>query len=356
MRLFPILAAIVVCALIYVAIFFRSPSEAPTQAAVNTPAQSKNVVGVHAISSKARAIESAVIVRGQTEASRQVDLRAETSGLVISDPISKGSYINAGQLLCELDPATRKASLAEARARLSEAEINHAASSALVGDGFASETRVAQTQAVLDAAKAAVASAQKEIDRLQVKAPFSGILETKTAELGSLLQPGALCATLLQLDPMNLVGFVPETEIARVTHGALAGGRTAAGEEITGKVTFVSRTADPTTRTFRVEIAVDNKNQTLRDGQTAEIVIQAEGRKGHLLPQSALTLNDDGDLGVRVVQADNTSQFFAVTLLRDTPEGIWVSGLEDTANVITIGQEYVADGVTVRAKFEDKDP
>jgi len=353
MRLFPILAAIFVCILIYIVIFFRGGDDDVAQTDAATDGKTQQPIGVIAIKSEAREIDSAVIVRGQTEASRSVELRAETSGLVISEPLAKGPYIEAGQLLCELDPATRSSSLAEAEARLSEARMNHDASTALVDDGFASETRVAQTQAALDAAKAAVASAQKEIDRLSITAPFAGLLETKTAELGSLLQPGALCATVLQLDPMNLVGFVPETEVSRVSLGALAGARTASGEAITGEVSFISRAADPTTRTFRVEVKVPNKDQVLRDGQTAEIVIRAEGRKGHLVPQSALTLNDEGDLGVRVVNADSMAEFYKVSLLRDSPEGVWITGLEDSADVIIIGKEYVTNDVPVAPSYQE---
>jgi len=118
-------------------------------------------------------------------------------------------------------------------------------------------------------------------------------------------------------------------------------------------VTFLSRAADPETRTFRVEIEVPNADLSLRDGQTAEIVIGAAGKNAHLLPQSALTLNDDGILGVRVVSQDSAALFVPVTLLRDTPSGVWLAGLPDQADVIIIGQEYVTDGVRVAASFQE---
>ena len=110
---------------------------------------------------------------------------------------------------------------------------------------------------------------------------------------------------------------------------------------------------DPTTRTFRVEIEVPNPDLTLRDGQTAEIVIASEGTSAHLLPQSALTLNDEGTLGVRTVIEENTVSFMPVTILRDTPNGIWLAGLPKEASVIVIGQEYVTDGVTVDPTYRE---
>ena len=155
----------------------------------------------------------------------------------------------------------------------------------------------------------------------------------------------------------KLVGFVPETEVDRVSLGAQAQARLAAGDrEIAGTVTFISRASDPTTRTFQVEIEVPNPDLSIRDGQTAEIAIASAGVEAHLLPQSALTLNDNGTLGVRLIDAENTVDFAAVTLVRDTPEGIWVTGLPEQADVIVLGQEYVTAGVTVTPTFRDEAP
>src|SRR6056297_1563145 len=406
MRLFPIIAAVAVMALIYGFVFERERiaalmgSEEPTQAGASdetgpeAPPEYESV-GVVAIKSQAREIDSAVVLRGQTEAFRQVELRAETSGQIISEPLRKGSMVDEGDELCRLEPGTRAATLAEAQARLAEAQarvpetrarlteaqsrleeaqINDRAAQALSQDGFASETRVASTKAAvrsaeaavetarsgltttrssIQSAEAAVAAAEKEIERLTITAPFAGLLETDTAELGSLLQPGGLCATVIQLDPVMLVGFVPETEVSRVKTGALAVADLASGGRVEGEVVFLSRKADPATRTFRVDIRVPNPDLTLRDGQTAEITISADGTRAHLLPQSVLTLNDEGTLGVRLVTDDNEAGFAAVSLLRDTANGVWLSGLPDTADVITIGQEYVTDGVKVDPTYRE---
>ncbi|WP_297771917.1 efflux RND transporter periplasmic adaptor subunit, partial [uncultured Roseovarius sp.] len=262
----------------------------------------------------------------------------------------------------------------EARAQLEEARINYNAAQNLVENGFASQTRVASTRAAvssaqaavqsatsgleaakagIESARAAVAAAENEIERLTISAPFSGVLETDTAELGSLLQPGALCATVLQLDPITLVGFVSELQVERVQMGAPAQARMASGRSVEGQVTFISRAADDTTRTFRVEIKVPNPELGLRDGETAEITIGAEGKNAHLLPQSALTLNDDGTLGLRIVDAEDKAKFVPVTLLRDTPSGVWLTGLPDEADVIIIGQEFVTDGVSVEPVYQE---
>jgi multidrug efflux system membrane fusion protein len=412
-RIIPILTAIIVTVALYFAVMERdklvafatgapadagtdaaSPAPAPAPAAEgNTPA--RPVVRVFARHSKAQVVDSAVVLRGETQAARSVDLRAETAGQVVSEPLRKGSFVQQGQVLCQIDAGTRPALVAEARARLAEArarvpeaaarvdqaraqlkeaELNRNAASKLSKDGFASETRLAATEAAVSGAKAAVetalsglesvqaniqsaeaavASAEKELERLEIKASFAGLLESDTAELGSLLQPGSLCATVIQLDPIKLVGYAPEAQVERIEVGALAGARLSDGRELRGRVTFLSRRADDTTRTFRLEIEVPNPDLSVRDGQTAELLIASDGAKAHLLPQSTLTLNDEGVLGVRLVGEDNLTVFAPVQLLRDTVQGVWVTGLPDAADVITVGQEYVIEGVEVAPSFQE---
>lgn len=366
----------------------------PMEAHPAAEGEQRQAVSVVALRSVAREIDSAVRLRGETAAAREVDLRAETSGLVDSEPRRKGALVEAGDVLCRLDPGAREATLSESRARLAEAQarvpeaqarlaeaearlveaqLNATAAERLSEGGFASETRVASTRAAvrsaeagvesarsqletvkanIQGAEAAVDSAETEMARLEIAAPFAGLLESDTAELGSLLQAGGLCATVIGLDPIRVVGFVPETEVDRVAVGARAGARLVTGRDLTGEVTFLSRSADPVTRTFRVEITVSNPDLSVRDGQTAEILIEAEGEMAHLLPQSALTLNDAGTLGVRVAR-EGVARFVPVTLLRDTTTGVWISGLPDEAAVIVLGQEYVTDGVPVEVTWRE---
>mgnify|MGYP003311171071 FL=1 len=366
-----------------------------TKLTTSKVAKGEKVISVIVVDSTAEIIDSAVTLRGETAAARLVEVRSETSGQVINEPLRKGETVVEGQILCRLDPGTREATLAdavaslaeakarvpetqarldEAKARLSEAKINFNAANKLSEGGYASETRVASAEAAVRAAEASIASAnagfdttrskiqsaeasvavaKKEIERTSLKAPFSGILETDTAELGTLLQPGALCAKIIQLDPIKLVGFVPETELNRVNKGSIAKANLINGQEITGEVSFISRSADQTTRTFRVEIEADNKDLSISKGQTAEILIASDGTQAHLLPQSALTLNDDGTLGVRTVNDKSEVVFYETDIIRDTMNGVWLKGLPKNANVIIVGQEYVTDGVKVQKNFQE---
>ncbi|WP_114964710.1 efflux RND transporter periplasmic adaptor subunit [Alkalilacustris brevis] len=327
-----------------------TPPAADAPPAEDTP---ERRVAVVAMPSQAQQIERAVILRGRTEAARQVQVMAETSGRVISEPLPRGSMVESGDTLCQLAPGTRAATLDEARARLTEAEISFRAAQQLATEGFASDTRAANARAALQTAQAAVARAEEEIERLTITAPFGGVLETDSAELGALMQPGALCATVVQLDPIRLVGFVPEADIDRIEHGAPAGARLVSGREVQGEVTFLARSADPGTRTFRVEVTVANPDLGIRDGQTAEIAIAAAGAEAHLLPGSALTLDDDGRLGVRIVDEERRARFVPVEVVRDSINGVWVSGLPAAADVIIVGQEFVRDGVSVAPTWRE---
>lgn len=411
MRIFSIIAALAVAAALYFVFIDRDrglaligvqpdapPRATATDAALaqadDTDAPASDLVKVVVVRSKAQAIDTAVALRGQTEAARTVDVRSETSAIVISEPLRKGQNVEAGTLLCRLDEGARGTALAQARAQLdeararvpeaqarldqsqaqlAEARINQNASSKLSEGGFASTTRVANAeanvatalagvesaraglrgaQAQIEAAQAAVATAEKEIEQLSITAPFSGLLESDTAELGALMQPGSLCAAVIQLNPIKLVAFVPETKVSGVDVGANASAVLATGQDgITGPVTFLSRSADETTRTFRVEIEVDNTDLSISDGQTATITIAGQGAKAHFLPASALTLNDAGFLGIRAVDANNIVHFHRVRLLRDTPDGVWLDDLPDEVNVIVLGQEFVTAGVKVDAAF-----
>ena len=384
MRIMSLIIALLVCVALYFFIFERdrltgvpAPSELsqaaldPTGAkaadAANETAQqddsfappglklaaTEKPISVVAVHSVARELDSAVVLRGQTQAARQVTVTAQTGGQVISDPLRKGAYVKQDQVLCQLDAGTRASTLAQARAGLAEAQVGLDNAKKLSEGGYASETKVLSAEAALENARANLAQAQKDIERLNVTAPFAGLLETDTAEFGTSLQSGSECATIIQLDPIKLVGFAPETEVDTIEVGALAGARLISGQTVTGRVTFLSRSADAATRTFRVEVEVPNTDFAIRDGQTVEIGISAAGRQAHLVAQSALTLNNDGLIGLRTVGADNIVDFMPVEVIRDSQEGIWVAGLPETADIITVGQEYVSKGVLVTPHFEE---
>ncbi|WP_424969095.1 efflux RND transporter periplasmic adaptor subunit [Dinoroseobacter sp. S76] len=382
MKLFSILTALVVVGALYALVFERervltfagvgsepAPMSSSEDAEMAAPAPAAEAaapeanvrrVSVVALPSTAQTIDSAVILRGRTEASRQVAVSAEVSGKVISTPLRRGAQVTEGMALCELDRGTMEVSLVEARARLVEAEINARAASELADGGFGSVTRRVAAEAALEAARAGVERAEESLADTVINAPFDGVLEEDTAELGAYLGPnsasGSHCATILQLDPIKIVGFVPELQVSKIATGAPAQARLSDGREFAGTVTFLSRSAEETTRTFRVEIEIANPDLSIRAGQTAGVGVAADGAIAHLLPASSLTLNDEGRLGVRhVVQTDQGAEaaFAEVTVVRDTIDGVWLSGLPDEVQVIVVGQDFVTAGTALEVTLRE---
>lgn len=360
MRVFPLITAVAVTLVLYLAIMERDAllgfagvmaDELQEQSDTDTPEAPR--VRVLAQRSVAQPVATTVVLRGRTEAMRQVEIRSETSGLIVSDPLRRGASVQAGDRLCEVAPGVRKAALDEAQARMTEAEINFRAASGLSESGFATDVRLANARAALQSAQAGVDRAVEEMARLVMHAPFDAILETDTAELGSLLQPGAICATLIQLDPIKLVGYATEAQVDRLEQDAPAGARLASGREVMGTVSFIARSADAQTRTFRVDVTIPNPDGRIRDGQSADIIVQAQDQTGHLLPSSALTLNDTGELGLRLVDDAGLVSFAPAQILRDSAEGIWLAGLPDEIGAITVGQEFTREGARVHVTWDD---
>ncbi len=313
-------------------------------------AQDERKASVVVLKSTAEPYVDTLLLRGRTEATRRVDVRAEEAGLVVSDPLLKGDVVKKGQVLCRIAEGDRQAEMSEAQARLKEAEIEESAAKRLAERGFGAETTANTKSAALQAAKARILRAEMGMRRLEIKAPFDGVLETDTAELGSLLQNGSICASVITLDPIKMVAFAPERSVDSLKVGAGVEGRLITGRAIKGEITYVARSAERNTRTYLVEAETENSRFTIRDGMTTEMRILLEGKPAHELPQTALTLDNDGNLGVRL-NIDSRVRFVAVDVLRDEQSGVWVAGLPDQIEVIVVGQEFVTDGQLLQVSY-----
>ena len=348
MRLFSLLLALAIVVGLWWWFVLRPPAPEPTSAAasaVATPASGgeEAPVPVMVLESRARPTVNLLVLRGRTTAARSVTVTAETAARVISEPLRKGARVAAGDVLCRLDPGGRPARLLEAEARLAEARTEYEATEQLFEKGFASETTLIARRAQLEAAQAAVDLARLELDRLEIRAPFDGVLESDAAELGAFLGIGDVCATIIDLSFVRISGYVSEQEVDRLTLGQPAVGRLVNGAAIRGEISFIGRVADPETRTYLVEVTVPNQDGRIRDGMTAELRVELPAETAHFLPQAALTLDGDGRLGVRVAEGDR-ARFLPVTVVREEVDGVWVAGLPEVAQVIVVGQEFVRDG------------
>ena len=185
-----------------------------------------------------------------------------------------------------------------------------------------------------------------ELNRTEVKAPFDGYIED-IVKPGNLLERGQLCATIIELDPITFIAEVPENSIKDVREGQNVNISLVTGDNIQGKLTFVSKSASVATRTFRVEAEIANPSGIVRDGISGTMVIDTDPVLAHKISPSILLLADNGELGIKTVNSENMVEFFPVQIIQDTEEGIWVAGLPDFSNIIVLGQGFVETGQIV---------
>lgn len=307
-----------------------------------------------------------VELRGHTEANGVVDASVRTSDLVRNVHVTAGQSVAEGDLICSLDGGTRdasvdqaRASVAQAEAALQQAQNNYDINAALRDKGLVSDNSaeaqaaaLRSAEANLEAAQVALRNTEVESGNTEVRATVAGIIQRPIVKVGDLLSMGQSCARIIQLDPMLFIGSVPQVHIGLARTGLEAEIRTINDQTATGEVRYVSASADPLTRTFEIEIEFSNPNSEILDGLTAEATVNLGSLPAHLVPQSIMTLNSEGVLGLRVVE-DGIVVFYPVQILQDAREGAWVSGLPATVDVIIVGQEYVVDGQAVTATAEE---
>ncbi len=337
--------------LVAIGLIEEEPEEPELIATAQVEAEAEEALpSVRAKVFEAEPLPQIVQLRGQTQADSVVAVRAETSGTVQEVTVRKGDTVEAGALLCTLDQGTRQARLATAEAQLAQAQSDLDNNAQLRERGVVPANTSRQYEVALLSAQAAFDDAQAELDRTEIYAEVGGLVQAPLATVGDSLSAGSECATIVQLDPIIFIGEVPEARVGNISVGQDALVSAVTGEEVQGKVSFVAATATAATRTFGIEIEIPNGDRAIRDGVTAEALIQVGTIEAHLVPQSVLTLDADGVLGIRTVD-DDLVAFHPVEIVRDTREGSWVTGLPETASVITLGQEYVQAGQRVDVDF-----
>ncbi len=309
-----------------------------------------------------------VSLRGRTEASATISINAQTSGLIESVSVKKGQSVEVGDLICTVDQGVRKtqvaqaqASLAQAKAALKQAEDDFETNKELrekglspANSGRSYEVQLQAAIASLASATSALDSSELELSRTMVRAEVAGIIQEPLANAGDMLSAGnARCATLVQLDPMLFVGMVVEAKVGLLQEGLKAVVTTVTGQQVEGEVSYIASISDAETRSFTVEIEIANPKSLIRSGLTANAEIAIGSSQAHLIPQSSLTLDSEGEIGVKLVNGDIV-QFASVTSIKDSLNGIWVIGLPSTAEIIIFGQEYVFGGQQVAVTRVEK--
>jgi len=312
----------------------------------------ETVVKVKAKKIKSELRQSNVLVQGRTESNRNVLVSSETNGIVREIFVKKGDFVKKDQILCKLSTDSRKAKLDEAKALMLQKKLEWDASKVLVEKGYRSQTKAAGSKAAYDASKALVIQMEEELENINIRSPFDGFFNDNLAEVGDFLSIGMPCGQVVDYNPILVIGQVSEQEIKKIKSDIQGYAVLSTGEKLNGLLSYVSKTADSKTRTFRIELEINNSNFDIKDGITAELFIPTKKVKAHLIPPSSLTLDSDGKIGVRHIDSNNKVIFSDVEIIGDEKELIWVSGLPEEITLITIGQEFVIEGQKVNYTLE----
>lgn len=296
------------------------------------------------------------IVQGQLSAEREVTLRANVGGVVQEKPVAQGSRVNAGDTLLILDNDALPERLQQARDELTLAQAEYAGAQNLRQRELISQPELLRLQASLSASAAQVAQLEKQLNDSRPQAPFAGTLGRVQVEVGDLVQPGEEWGELVDDSRLTGEAWVSQQEVGELSAGLPVSARLLNGEQLEGELTFVSPRADESTRTFYVEATLDNPRGLTMAGGSAELTITLAPREVHRLSPALLSLNDEGRLAVKYVDAANDVVQAPVELVSATIESAYVSGLPEQIELITLGAGLVEPGERVDPVRVDDTP
>ena len=256
-------------------------------------------------------------------------------------------------MIVRLDERDRSARLAQAEATVRQREVEFEARQRLSSSSYVSEAQLKEAVALLEAARAELTRAELDLEYMNIRAPFDGALQSRIVEVGDFVSRGDPIATFVDNRSIIVTADLSEFDAGYVAVGDEAEARLATGETVRGVIRYVAPVANEATRTYRVELEVDNADGRLRAGGTAVLRIPAETLYAHRISPALLTLDDAGNVGIKIVDDEGKVRFVVADIALSGADGVWVAGLPDTATIITVGQGFVADGSFVNAVPEE---
>lgn len=325
---------------------FGSAPEAPATSRSDAAPQ---LTHVEVARFEAQPMQREVVIQGQTQAKHTVTLKTEIAGQVLELLVEKGDAVKRGDILLRLSPDERPHQLEQARALQQQRELEYQAAKALKSKGLQAERQLAEAVSLLRAARVQLKSAELNVERQTLRAPFDGVIQARQAEQGDYLKVGDPVLTLVNLNPLVVRGDVAESEVDRLQTGMAATAQLSNGALIEGRVSFIAPVANSSTRTYAVEMEAENPLPHQRGGMSATIRVPLEAMSAYKVSPALLSLNDNGVLGLKSVDAEGVVQFHPVEVLKSERDGLWLGGLPPSVDLITVGQGFVRAGDRVAA-------
>lgn len=290
-------------------------------------------------------------VRGQTRANRIVQVKSEIAGKIEALPGVKGKRVRSGEVLCRVAVDARRNEYRQAVAELKSAQLEFDGFKDLNARGLQSEILMAKAKAALEQSKTRAKHALLALEKTSIVAPFDGVVDSQPVEVGDFLTPGATCVSLMEIDPMLVVGQVAEKDIHQIALNDEVEVQLITGSKLTGSVSFIAHSPDMSTRTFPIEVTMSNPGASVRAGLTSEMRVPVGVEEVHLISPASMVLDDMGRIGIRIVDSRSRVRFMQVDVVGESPAGVWVKGLPTEVDIITIGHEEVYEGELVKIDF-----
>ena len=292
---------------------------------------------------------------GFSEASRIVIIKSQVEGKVSSKSFEKGKFYKAGSQLVLIDPEDKIARLKEMEALLNQRKKEYEVAEKLFKKGFRSEVKLSESRTNFENALALYEKSQVELNNTKILIPFDSTIEDSFIELGDYVKKGDKIAKIVDLDPIFVKVNVTENVINNLKLNQ-ATSIIISDKSYEGLISYISKTSDPLTRNFRVEIKINNKQKQIISGLSSEVRINLSKEDAYFIPSSLISLDDQGKIGIKVVQ-EKKVLFLTIDIISDTGNGYWVNSnsknnLEDYM-LITQGHEYVMEGENVVIKNSD---
>jgi multidrug efflux system membrane fusion protein len=290
---------------------------------------------------------------GRTEPDRIATLRSEVKGLVKEVHVQEGERVSKGQKIISLEKSEQLSRLQSAKATLKQREVELKGAQALKAQGYQSQTALAQATANLEMAKADMVSFELAVFKSQIIAPFDGIINQRFVEVGDFLKDGDNIAILVDLDPLVISANVTEVNVHGLKTQQLATGRMVTGEMLQGKIRYISSISEPGTNTFKIEVEVPNPDFTQMAGMSTELALPIEKTWAMRISPAVMALDEQGNLGVKTV-VDEHVKFVPIDIVKSDSQGVWLSGMGQQADIITLGHGFVRDGDKVEVARTDE--
>ena len=290
---------------------------------------------------------------GRTEPDRIATLRSEVKGLVKDVHVQEGERVSKGQKIISLEKSDIVSRLQSAKATLRQREVELKGAQSLKAQGYQSQTALAQATANLEMAKADMVSYQLAVFKSQIIAPFDGIINQRFVEVGDFLKEGDNIAILVDLDPLVITANVTEINVQGLKTQQLATGRMVSGDRLQGKIRYISSISEPGTNTFKIEVEVPNPDFTKMAGMSTELALPLETTWAMRISPAVMALDEQGNLGVKTV-IDEHVKFVPIDIVKSDSQGVWLSGMGQQADIITLGHGFVRDGDKVEVVRTDE--